>query len=1050
MVMTKSKRAKRILRSLSAAQHEDHVLSCSTIPLIRYNLLHNYHRCIQVFVDLGEPSGRLPACSPFGALPNFLESQLEAQKIADGSRLRSQVVPILTFIQANLRILGKSLGFPTLFVWFSQENHRSYLFFAFVDVKMVSKTYSARELLRMRNFLAGKELYNRLYETTRKDTALGTLPMCSTPYVACCRDAWRLSGTIGEILRMPTERSLPFIKEEDTDTSGKFDEVPAKTLAAARQLDGTDSEWKYHGRSDSEENVSHPICGPAGLVAQKDKGFQRFYKAVVSPTHVRVTAGGRIVPNTRGSSPTAKWTKDKASGDAASTSRSTSRDQPEQGAFSIPQAPYGGFSHMMPGLTPGMAPGIPTGPSPFSMMPWPMGVNMGVPYGMVHPHMAKVAGPIPKAKNSTSSLKGDRQSEPGNSEDTTSVRISPPEQFDHGRPFFYSGQWAMAPGAAVYPLGMPSVAGYPVPMAGHPMMHPRLGLHPMVPIHLLKSEQSMHSHAPSSSSGMPAFAVPMNPPVSSILKSEITKRQLEHLRGHLRYNEDQLQYNKHQIDENLVEQQVRLLCHQISMFEKKLEAELALEESQHPRNEKIEESTSSTSSRDDPRSKSSSASDTKPDRDAPSGSSSFNELPHARAVGGQKSKDRTSSQVLSGSSSTKSLPLKSALKKPCSSEPVRKSSTLPVSAALAPPFQPRTDGASSASATTGSSVYPAVSSASGQPPYKASSKEGHVAKPYLVGALPPGCSLAAARDVDYLYGRDLTEDELRARHMYWGNAPRKLQKGFPKFDGKDFYPPSPAKGDSSESDVAASSSMQRRRIPSGNSQADYSLAKPKLESDPFESVGRTGQRPARGITTQSEHLPRNDPSMSSSPASEKLENMRCIVQAGRSYEDFRQALGEAGLSPTGGCKDKSSSESGDESNIMFKGRKHLPINKCVPVEPLPMSHQPSTLPRSKNSNEIWQSMLKKGKSSSAAIPGTVSSMTARGVLPNYTGHATASLTPTIANTTVSPKGGDSRKPRESGNGGSASSDVEMRLENRPPAGTDKRDLYAVSADERAV
>lgn len=86
--------------------------------------------------------------------------------------------------------------------------------------------------------------------------------------------------------------------------------------------------------------------------------------------------------------------------------------------------------------------------------------------------------------------------------------------------------------------------------------------------------------------------------------------------------------------------------------------------------------------------------------------------------------------------------------------------------------------------------------------------------------------------------------------------------------------------------------------------------------------------------------------------------------------------------------------------------------------------------KGKNSNEIWNTMLKKGKSSGAAVPVTVSSMTARGVLPNYAGHATASLTPTIANTFVSPKGA-SRKPGESGDSEAAKPD-EKKVENRPP------------------
>lgn len=42
-------------------------------------------------------------------------------------------------------------------------------------------------------------------------------------------------------------------------------------------------------------------------------------------------------------------------------------------------------------------------------------------------------------------------------------------------------------------------------------------------------------------------------------------------------------------------------------------------------------------------------------------------------------------------------------------------------------------------------------------------------------------------------------------------------------------------------------------------------------------------------------------------------------------------------------------------------------------------------------------MLKKGKSSAGAVQGTISSTTAHGVLPQYSGHATAALTPTVAN-----------------------------------------------------
>lgn len=67
------------------------------------------------------------------------------------------------------------------------------------------------------------------------------------------------------------------------------------------------------------------------------------------------------------------------------------------------------------------------------------------------------------------------------------------------------------------------------------------------------------------------------------------------------------------------------------------------------------------------------------------------------------------------------------------------------------------------------------------------------AVPYLIGVLPRGVDATEAKGTDLLYSRPLTEEEIRARHLYWGRAPRAIQSGLPKFDGKDFYPPSPVK-----------------------------------------------------------------------------------------------------------------------------------------------------------------------------------------------------------------------------------------------------------------
>lgn len=77
-------------------------------------------------------------------------------------------------------------------------------------------------------------------------------------------------------------------------------------------------------------------------------------------------------------------------------------------------------------------------------------------------------------------------------------------------------------------------------------------------------------------------------------------------------------------------------------------------------------------------------------------------------------------------------------------------------------------------------------------------------------------------------------------------------------------------------------------------------------------------------------------------------------------------------------------------------------------------------------------MLKKGPTSANAVPGAVSSTTAQGVLPHYAGHATASLTPTITNKSVSPQSVPSKRCDQD----DAKARIQMsqkRIENCPPS-----------------
>ncbi|KAF7553359.1 hypothetical protein G7046_g7125 [Stylonectria norvegica] len=1018
MVVTPSRRAKRLIRRLSAWQNDDDILTPATTPLIRYNLLHNSRRCVQISVDLGHPSRYMSKCLSFHHLPNFLRSQLEAQKITDDTSLWTQLRPLLYFIHSQLRSSHQPHGFPTLFRWYSEEKHRSFLFFAFIGIKMPSRVYTACDLLAMRHTPLGTRLFERLCEKLKQDADLG------------------------DIVRVPLERSLSLITEDKKNLSSDSDDRSISHRASARQLDGTDSEWKYRGRTDSEHTETQPIAAPTGVVAQKDEGFRRFYKAVVSPTHVRVTAGGRIVPNTRGSlSPTSKWTRERVPADGSSNSRPPSSGQPEHVPCPIPQqAPYGGFTPMlpgfapgMPGMLPGMTPAMAPGGTPFPIMPMPMGFNMAGGFGMPAPtfNHFSAAKTIPNQSNSSS--RSDKHSEAGAVDKAQPVRISPPEQFDQSRPFYYNGQWMMPAGNPYYPYGMFPSPGYPAaPLNGAmpSVLGTAVGPTSQQTGHKYSqpTQPSFPPHAPQAASitasrGSTPLA---NPPMSSIRPSDITKKQIETLRGSLRYLEDQLQYNKHQIDEKAMERQAQLVRQQIQHFERNLETQLAFEQSNYPKGEKQKTEVHSSSSTGGLQSgtpaTSEAESDTRPDETARQDGKVQQQIVQSKP-GKTKAPGLGPNVVKSGVSFPKA---KFAVDIPREdTERLRKASSLPINAALAPPFQPRMDMRAQASTehlvpkggSEGKSFFKNAHPAAGfGVTYDMQAgPSSEPSAPYLVGELAPGVRPEVATDTDYVYGRELTEDELRARHMYWGKTPRHLQKGLPKFDGKDFYPPSPDKSRSAA--ASASSGIPIRLNPTENVHAEYEKRIPMAETDPFQSLDRSGPMVLRaklGDITQSESLPRQDHSMLDTTTSDIPRPESCATQVGTSYSEFRKAIDKKVDPLSQSSKGRSSSDEGDDDrNLLFRGRRSM------------------DRAGTKTHNDIWQSMLKKGKSSANVVPGKISSTTAQGVLPNYAGHATASLTPAIANTTVTPREAGT-KLGEAVDNGLTHGATEKRGENRPP------------------
>lgn len=730
------------------------------------------------------------------------------------------------------------------------------------------------------------------------------------------------------------------IAEEEVNT------VTVAQQASAPQLDGTTSEWRYHGRSDSEQNEPAPISAPTGIEAQRDEGFQRFYQAVVSPTHIRVTARGRIVPNTRGSSsPTAKFPKER-SGDVAPMSRPQSSDQQESTPYPIMQNQFGSYRHAYPGFLPGMPHGLVAGPSQFPYMPFPYAYSMGGGYAMpAHPSAFHQVSSRPVVDQSSQSTGIGGQIETSVGGLIRPVQLSPPEQFDPTRPYMYNGQYIMPTGHPFYPYGMaPPQAFTAASMNGNVAALPQSA--PSDPVAPQTTVQQSHpAPAPVQTSNtnttVNAENFPAKLPKSSILPSGITKNQISSLRHTLRYLEDQLQYNRHQIDERATEVEVQEVRQQIQSFEKILEEQMVTE---NPEKAKVGNLENKSTTVPVPKTLSTIVAVTDTQSSVPDSklSVSREEKSVALPVGAKFTKPKVSSRPVTGLNSSKSVSAFPPLKLPGelrteNTERLRKVSSLPMKAALAPPFHPRQQATISASSTCNSSatsggetdLFPTTHSLVAKRPSEWRSfftnpqSTAGCGTPYLVGQLPYGVGVESARDTDYFYHRGLTEDELRARHMYWGKTPRHLQKGLPKFDGKDFYPPSPVKGQST--DTSCGSSQEPTRGAMGP-KMDQTTGIPKTSDDPFNAMAETGSATVRsriGDVTQSESLPRFDQS-ASDVSSDIPRSGSCISQVIPSYDSFRKALAQQDRTAPESSNSKSSSDEGeDDKGLLFRGRQAM-------------------------------------------------------------------------------------------------------------------------------
>ncbi|KAK4142792.1 uncharacterized protein C8A04DRAFT_12920 [Dichotomopilus funicola] len=740
-------------------------------------------------------------------------------------------------------------------------------------------------------------------------------------------------------------------------------------------------EWKYRGRSEAEFATTEPIPAPTGIPAQKDEGFQRFYKAVVSPTHVRVTAGGRIVPNTRGPpSPTTKRSSDNSVMDNQVATDKASASQNTQAA--PPPANTSQAIPIMPQFVTGFPQGFQPIQTPVSFVPMAMGPHMPPPGFNFPQNAANLAamGPAGPLKD-TKSADGDKQ---GN------VKPALPE------PFFYNGQ-------LMYP-----VAPYPGALGNHPMVPVQMvslphGVSPQIPQfsgqymqphpHPPSHPQAAHSapighglpYTPSnqSLSGIPPVEndiVPANanfnsaaaPPISSIKPSDITKKQIASFKHNLKYHEDQLLYNRHQIDEKEMEQKIMILKGHVSKFEATLQTQLEYEDA-HFKSLRANEGKP-------PSQRSSKAADEHkalPQPPAP-------KMPFGYAVPATK---RATNEVnnqrihlapynLHHNGGATDHPMASGPMAPPAFPGVNgfhHSAGLPNGAALAPTFQPRGGYASTWSSSRYAREMKAYEEAEkrlsgtesrsmdhlrgvmtdhrsvSQPFYPPMSEESSIVGkpgssedstrsnttaaqrlqtlgvPYLLGTLPKGLDPRTARDQDYVYNRPLTDEERRARFLYWGKAPKSALRGLPKFDGKHFYPASPVKGRSVDRARGGPSPRTSER-----------------DGDPFRTVTPV---PAQHSAVQA--VPGSEDNCTTSRLNRVVSFESQIGEGAEGISAFNHAVNE----------DPNSAEANDGMAASASMR-------------------------------LWKAMLKKGPTSSALSP-----TTAQAHLPHYPRNAAASLSP---------------------------------------------------------
>lgn len=839
--------------------------------------------------------------------------------------------------------------------------------------------------------------------------------------------------------------------------------------------DVRETQWQLR-RRDTSNRSSQPRDAPADALAQKDDNFKAFYQAVRSPTHVRVTAGGRIVPNTRSHPPPLlKWNQEPRGGLSPDND-----DYDQDGGVHLPQSelrPHGGFH---------------TGGSPFvgrhAMAQTPATTYDGVTENT----------PIQSATDAAQA----------NSQPTASlqaIQISAPENFDTSRPFWFHDRWIIPgePAQHTLPGLMHPMYGYmPGLFPGqHGMFYPPsnnamagvggpAGMHPPgPPIHYVSPYPGMMppplgniANGAPAAQPMPAFFGHLGPQFMPLM--EDPKLRLARCREDLRKIDNDLENNVHQIDKPSKLMQRSMCMAEIQRLEALLGHDATAQSLRAPSSSKppVRKSSSSVLMSD--------TTDSTVKRPAVADSSSSTTDPAANADRVPRSMNQSIEQI------AKDVPLEQQQREPETTnvpEKSRSRARLAAAAATAvfqpraqqqPNLQPppiaefnspppvvRTKAEAEARALSlENEMLANAHSDWNLPPQMVNSRislgppvpYSHVAPRYrqnppvaknapmvmpktyqnMTGAyympaqgvgqnhrraMLPSQQITGApylRGIHHLpsgeftYERQLTNDELMARCAYWGNASLEIQRGHIKFDGKDFFPPSPAKV----------SSKQPNQLREGPRQSvdpfrdvDYSRTNQGLKEDGNDSdacsqnswVGKI-----KGMGSHTELVPNH--TLPKMRAAKREERSRFTDQGHAGLEDDQRTV----------ASDRQSVDPDKKHNIENKTSSQLLQDMLKYNSGYTDRKELSSDALSGNSVSLE---ARSSTSMAAPLSGTITSATARGLLPQYRGTATASLAP------------NSGSPDKSG-----SDNLSSRLFARFSSTSDLQDQHATPRQVRGM